>query len=85
VRGRVTLRLSGSDPAPPEVASSGIARFEVWRSVDGHRARRLLATTRHTVRVRAKHHVRYGFYSVAVDHAGNREPAPGRADARFTP
>jgi serine protease len=85
VRGRVTLRLSGSDPAPPEVASSGIARFEVWRSVNGHRARRLLATTRHTVRVRAKHHVRYGFYSVAVDHAGNREPAPGRADARFTP
>ena len=85
VRGRVTLRLRGSDPAPPAVASSGIARFEVWRSVDGHRARKLLTTTRHTIRVRAKHHVRYGFYSVAVDHAGNRERAPGRADARFTP
>jgi serine protease len=85
VRGRVTLRLRGSDPAPPAVASSGIARFEVWRSVDGHRARKLLTTTRHTIHVRAKHHVRYGFYSVAVDHAGNRERAPGRADARFTP
>jgi hypothetical protein len=35
------------------------------------------------VHVRARHHRRYAFYSIAVDRAGNREPAPGRADARF--
>lgn len=83
VGGRITLRLSGSDPAPPQVVSSGIARFEVWRSVNGGRARRLLATTRRTLHVPARRGVRYGFYSVAVDRAGNREAAPGRADARF--
>jgi subtilisin family serine protease len=84
VDGRITLRLSGTDPAPPEVTSSGIARFEVWRSVNGHHARRLLTTTKHTLRLRARHHVRYAFYSVAVDRAGNHEAAPGRADARFS-
>jgi serine protease len=83
VGGRITLRLRGSDPAPPDVTSSGIARFEVWRSVNGHRARRLLTTTKQTLRVRARHGARYAFYSVAVDHAGNRESAPGHADARF--
>jgi subtilisin family serine protease len=83
VRGRLTLRLRGTDPAPPNVVSSGISRFEIWRSVNGHRARRLLTTTKSTVRIRAQHHVRYAFYSVAVDRAGNRESAPGRADARF--
>jgi hypothetical protein len=25
---------------------------------------------------------RYRFYTVAIDHAGNREPAPKQADAR---
>jgi serine protease len=84
VRGRIRLRLSGSDPAPPEVVSSGISRFEIWRSVNGHRARRLLTTHSRMVHVAARRGVRYGFYSVAIDRAGNRESAPGRADARFT-
>jgi subtilisin family serine protease len=83
VGGRLTLRLRGTDPAPPNVVSSGISRFEIWRSVNGHRARRLLTTTKHTVHTRARHGARYAFYSVAVDHAGNRESAPGHADARF--
>ena len=83
VGGRLTLRLSGTDPAPPAVEASGISRFEIWRAVDGHRARKLLSTTRQTVHVRARHGARYAFYSVAVDHAGNRESAPGHADARF--
>jgi serine protease len=83
VAGRLTLRLRGSDPAPAGVASSGIARFEIWRSVDGHRARKLRTTAAHTIHLSARHGVRYGFYSVAIDRAGNREPAPSRADARF--
>ena len=83
VSGRLTLHLSGSDPSPPGVVASGIARYEIWRSVNGGRARRLLTTRSRTVHVAARHGTRYGFYSVAIDHAGNREPAPGHADARF--
>jgi hypothetical protein len=67
------------------VAASGIARFEIWRSVDGRRARRLGSTRGHTLYVAARRGTRYAFYSIAVDKAGNRESAPGRADARFTP
>jgi serine protease len=82
-RGRLTLHITGSDPALPDVVASGIDRFEIWRSVNGHRATRLRITPARTVHVRARHHRRYAFYSIAVDRAGNREPAPGRADARF--
>jgi serine protease len=83
-RGRLTLHITGSDPALPDVVASGIDRFEIWRSVNGHRATRLRITPARTVHVRARHHRGYAFYSIAVDRAGNREPAPGRADARFT-
>jgi serine protease len=82
-KGKITLRLSGSDPAPAGVVASGIARFEVWRSVNGRKPRRLRATTARTIHVAAHRGRRYGFYSIAVDKAGNRESAPGRADARF--
>jgi serine protease len=82
-RGRLTLHITGSDPALPDVVASGIDRFEIWRSVNGHRATRLRITPARTVHVRARHHRGYAFYSIAVDRAGNREPAPGRADARF--
>jgi serine protease len=81
--GKLTLHLAGSDPAPPDVVASGVARFEIWRSVNGHRARRLRTTVAHAVRVAGRRGTRYGFYSIAVDNAGNREAAPGRADARF--
>jgi serine protease len=82
--GKLTLRLAGSDPAPAEVVASGIARFEIWRSVNGHKAHKFRTTRARRVRVPARHSVRYGFYSIAVDKAGNRESAPRRADARFT-
>ncbi len=82
--GKVTLRLTGSDDAPPDVVASGIARFEIWRSVNGHRPRKLRSTSARTVHVAALRHTRYAFYSIAVDRAGNRESPPGRADARFT-
>jgi serine protease len=82
-KGRLTLRLTGGDPAAPGLVASGLARFEVWRSLNGHGARRLLKTSARKVRIRARHGSRYAFYSVAVDKAGNRESPPGRADARF--
>ena len=38
VRGRRTFRLrwTGRDPAPAGLTASGVSRYEVWRSVDGH-------------------------------------------------
>ena len=56
---------------------------QIWRAVGGHAARRLRSTTSRTVHVAAHRGIRYAFYSIAVDRAGNRESAPGRADARF--
>jgi serine protease len=82
-KGKLTLRLTGGDTAPAGLVASGLARFEVWRSLNGHGARRLLKTRSRKVRIRARHGSRYAFYSIAVDKAGNRESPPGRADARF--
>jgi subtilisin family serine protease len=81
--GRLLLRFTGSDPAPAGVSASGIAKYEVWRSSNGGRARRFATTKKRSLRVRALHGTSYAFYSIAVDKAGNRESAPRRADARF--
>ena len=79
----ITVRWSAADPAPPGVRASGIARFELWRATDGGPFRRLLSTTRTARPVTLRRGGRYRFYSVAIDHAGNREPAPKQADARI--
>jgi subtilisin family serine protease len=79
----VELRWGGSDPAPAGVRSSGIARYELWRSTDGARFKRLLSTRGTTARIALRPDGSYRFYSIAVDRAGNREAAPKRADARI--
>jgi serine protease len=63
---------------------SGVSRYELWRAVDGGRFRRLYSTARTARRVTLRRGARYAFYTIAVDHAGNREPAPKRPDARIT-
>ena len=77
----VVVRWRGSDPAPDGLLASGVARYEVYRAVGRGRPRRIASTpaTRRRVRVRPG---RYAFFTVAVDRAGNREPAPARPDAR---
>jgi serine protease len=77
-----TLRWTGHDPALPGLAASGIARFEVWRSVDNRTAKRIASTTRHSMRLRAHAGSRYAFFTIAVDKAGNRQPRPKRPQAR---
>jgi serine protease len=79
----VEVRWSGADPAPAGVRSSGIARYELWRSTEGARFKRLLSTRGTTARIALRRGAQYRFYTVAVDHAGNREAAPKRADARI--
>jgi len=76
------LRWSGHDPAPRGLTASGIARYEVWRSLDGRAAKRIAVTSRTSLRLRGKPRSTYSFYTRAVDNAGNREARPRRPDAR---
>jgi serine protease len=82
IRGRsILLRWSGSDEAVGGVVASGIDRFEVWRSAGKRPVRRIAVTAGHSLRLRGMRGQLYRFYTIAVDHAGNREPAPVRPDA----
>jgi serine protease len=83
-RTAVTLRWTGRDVPRSGVVRSGLGRFQLWRSLDGRRARRLLSTTRRSRRVRLRRGHRYAFYTLAVDKAGNREAVPRRPDVRIT-
>jgi len=78
----ITVRWSAADKAPTGVRASGIARVELWRATGGGGFKRLFSTTGTSRRVTLRRGVRYLFYTVAVDHAGNRESAPKQADAR---
>jgi serine protease len=83
-RPTVTVRWAGIDRGPAGVRLSGISRYELWRSTNGGRFHRLTTTKRTSRRVVLRRGARYAFYSVAIDHAGNRERAPKRPDARIT-
>jgi serine protease len=82
VTGRsILLRWRGTDDAVAGVVASGIDHFEVWRATPGRAARKIKTTPAHTMRLRGRHGGRYSFFTIAVDHAGNREPPPAKADA----
>jgi subtilisin family serine protease len=82
VTGRsILLRWVGADDAVAGVVASGIARYEVWRATPGHAARRIKTTRAHTMRIRGQRGALYRFFTVAIDHAGNRELPPAKADA----
>ncbi|WCB95640.1 protease [Baekduia alba] len=82
VTGRsILLRWRGADDAVAGVVASGIDHFEIWRALPGRAARKIKTTRAHSMRLRGRHGGRYSFYTIAVDHAGNREPPPARADA----
>jgi serine protease len=83
-RRTITVRWTGADTAPAGVRASGVSRFELWRSIDGGRFRRLLTTKSTSRRVTLRSGGRYAFYTVAIDHAGNRERAPKQPDVRVT-
>ena len=83
LRGRsILLRWTGADTAPPGARASGIVRYEVWRAVARAAPRRVAVTARTSLRVRGRRGVRYTFFTIAVDRAGNREAPPSRPDAR---
>ncbi len=80
-KGRMlTIRWAGRDVAPPRMLPSGVDRYELWRVLDGGKPRRIALTRRTSRRVRIARGSRYEFFTVAVDAAGNREPAPSMSD-----
>lgn len=85
VSGRaVTLTWTGYDPAPPGLIASGIDHYEIFQTNGGRGAGTRIATvpaSQTSLRVRVTPSRLYGWYSVAVDKAGNREPKSS-ADVR---
>jgi serine protease len=81
---RLRLSWRGGDRPRAGVLESGLAGFELWRAVDGRAPRPLLSTRRRAARVRLRRGHRYAFFTIAIDRAGNREPAPKVADVRLT-
>ncbi len=82
VTGRsILLRWRGEDDAVAGVVASGVARYELWRSTPGRKARKILTTRAHSKRLRGKRGSLYRFFTIAVDNAGNRELPPAKADA----
>ena len=75
---RLTLRWRGGDqPRAGRVRGAGVARFELWRALDGRRPRKLLSTTTRRSRVKLPARPTGTTSSpIAVDKAGNRELAP---------
>jgi RHS repeat-associated protein len=76
-----TLSWSGAD----NVGGSGLATFDVFVSDNGAPFTALLtATTQTSTSFTGLGGHTYGFYSVAVDNAGNREATPNGAQATTT-
>ncbi|HEV3344206.1 MAG TPA: DUF4214 domain-containing protein [Pirellulales bacterium] len=72
-----TVSWNGSDPGGP-----GIASYDVFVSDNGGSFTPLLtATTATSTTFNGANGHSYGFYSVAVDTAGNRQPTPAAAQA----
>jgi subtilisin family serine protease len=76
-----TLRWVGSDSAAYGVPASGVSRYEVWRTIDGGTAKRIAVTTKRSLRLHGTPPRTYGFFTRAIDNAGNRESRPRRPDA----
>ena len=75
------VQWSGVD----DTGGSGLAVYDVFVSDDGGPFQVLLnGTTDTSVTFNAEPGHAYGFYSVATDHVGNRQPTPAAAQATIT-
>jgi subtilisin family serine protease len=77
----IKLRIDASDSDPFGNAPSGIDSVSVFVA-KGHGDYALLEkTSKHSITFKGRRGVKYRFYSVAVDKAGNREAPPAAADS----
>jgi subtilisin family serine protease len=79
---RFRLRWTAADGAPRGVVASGLASYEVWRSVNGAAPNRVARTKHTALTMSGRRGQRLSFFTVAIDRAGNREAAPLRPDAK---
>ena len=80
----ITLRVKGSDKPPSSgIAAAGVGHYEIYRSTNGARYRRIASTGKASFKVKVRRGSRYRFYSIGVDKVGNREPVPPRPDVSF--
>ena len=75
-RRTLLLRWAGHDQEHLGLIAAGIARFEIYARANGGRARLIASTASHALRFHGRPGVRYVFYAIAVDRAGNRESHP---------
>jgi serine protease len=80
----IALRVKGADRPPAAgIVASGIGHYEIYRSTNAARYRRIASTGKASLKVKVRRGSRYRFYSIAVDKVGNREPVPARPDVSF--
>jgi serine protease len=76
--GPVKLTWAGADKGPRAVRVTGIAKYDVYRVLPDGTKTRVKRTTRQSATVSAA--AGDGFYTVAIDGAGNKEKAPKNPD-----
>jgi Subtilisin-like serine proteases len=83
----VILKIQSDDPRASggcvNAPAAGVKEVLVFASVNGRPYHQIGKTSDDKLRLHAKRHRRYRFYSVAIDKAGNREAAPTTADAKL--
>jgi serine protease len=75
-----TLHWSGRDRAGAGLKPSGVADYEIYRSVNQRPYKRIKRTPVTRLKVAVKPGSRYRYYTIAVDRAGNREAVPSKPD-----
>jgi len=80
---KLTLKWTGGERTHPGLIPSGVAKYQVYRSTNGGKYKRIATTTKKSKKLTLKRGKRYRFYTVAIDKAGNRERKPSRADVSF--
>lgn len=73
---KITLTWTGSDAAPPGLLPSGVDHYELYRTIGRGAAQRIATLAGTSLRVSVKGGRLYGWYTLAVDRAGNRESRP---------
>jgi serine protease len=86
-RGALVLKIKRSDSSGAsgcvKLPSSGVKKVLIFASSNGGPYHRVGKTRRGRFRFHGKGGRRYRLYSVAIDHAGNREAVPGKPDLKI--